>query len=260
MNKLFISLSCLTLMATSCRFEENKKENISSGEHTTIASSASQSTETTQSEGIVNGDTKTFSNTNFSELTISSAFDVQLTQGNEYSVKAIGNQKDLEDVAVVQKGDELQISVKALRRVQNIKLQITLPSLRELDISGAVTAKATNEFTAANDFSADVSGASTLTMPLTAVNASFDISGAANVNVTGKVNKLNLDVAGGSHVDMQQLVANEADIEASGASTVKANVTGSIEAEASGASTIEYTGNPNVKKSETSGASKIKSL
>ena len=265
MNKFFISLGCLLLAATSCRYDENRNETIYSGENIHISTNGNESVQSTNTSfdtgNVINGDTRTFNNTGFNELNISSALDVHLTQGNTYSVKAVGKAEDLEKVQVTQQGDELTVGLKGgLSRTGKIELHITLPTLRDIDISGAVTMTATNDFTAASDFSADVSGASKLTMPLTANKASFDISGAGYVNISGKINKLEVDVEGGSNADMLNLTANEANIQASGASKARVNVTGSIEAEASGASSIEYSGNPTVRKSETSGASKIKSL
>ena len=265
MNKLLISIGCLVLLTSSCRYDENRNDTLSTEDAIHISTNGNERVQSSNTsfdtDNVINGDTRTFNNTDFNELNILSALDVHLTQGNTYSVKAVGKTEDLEKVLVTQQGDELTVGLKGgLLRTGKIVMHITLPTLRNIDISGSVTMSTTNDFTAANDFSADISGASKLTMSLIANKASFDISGTGYVNISGKINKLEVDLEGGSNADMMNLTATEASIQASGASKARVNVTGSIEAEASGASSIEYSGNPTVRKSETSGVSKIKSL
>ncbi len=50
---------------------------------------------------------------------------------------------------------------------------------------------------------------------------------------------------------------DDADVEASGASTVTVNLSGTLDADASGASRVLYLGNPSLGRIDTSGASSI---
>ncbi|MCC6328917.1 MAG: DUF2807 domain-containing protein, partial [Acidobacteria bacterium] len=83
-------------------------------------------------------------------------------------------------------------------------------------------------------------------------------SGATKATVAGSTAKLSVEVSGASAVDAENLRAQNAEVEASGASSVSVFATGELRTDGSGASKIVYGGTPtNVEKS-SSGASTIR--
>jgi hypothetical protein len=66
-----------------------------------------------------------------------------------------------------------------------------------------------------------------------------------------------VDAAGASRVDLEDFSAGDANVDASGASQVTVNASGTPDADASGASKIIYVGSPIMGNIETSGASTI---
>jgi hypothetical protein len=86
----------------------------------------------------------------------------------------------------------------------------------------------------------------------------IDLSGATKVEMAGRVLKLSVGLSGASHVILNNLVARDVDVDASGASHVELNVQKSLRVDASGASKITYRGNPlNISK-DLSGASTVR--
>ena len=73
----------------------------------------------------------------------------------------------------------------------------------------------------------------------------------------GQVLKLTIDLSGESHLVLSDMIARDADVDASGASHVELNVQKSLRVEASGASKITYLGNPAISK-DLSGASFVR--
>ena len=69
---------------------------------------------------------------------------------------------------------------------------------------------------------------------------------------------MSVGISGASDAKLYNLTAKGAILKASGASHVGVTVTEILKASASGASDINYKGNPNVKESNTSGASNIR--
>ncbi len=63
--------------------------------------------------------------------------------------------------------------------------------------------------------------------------------------------------SGASQIDLEELTAADADIEASGASNVTVNASGTLDANASGASNIYYLGNPTLGRINESGGSNV---
>ena len=91
------------------------------------------------------------------------------------------------------------------------------------------------------------------------IGLSVDASGASKIKITGETAKLTVDVSGATKVDAENLTAENASVEASGASHVSVNVTGRLRTDASGASKIVYTGSPANVEKKTSGASSVSS-
>lgn len=105
------------------------------------------------------------------------------------------------------------------------------------------------EFTGASKCKLDVS-----------VNSVYcNASGAASVSLNGNCNKLEAIVSGAASLKAENLVAENAHINTSGASTAKINVTNKLEGNASGASTLRYSGSPKETQLNQSGASNVKS-
>lgn len=84
-----------------------------------------------------------------------------------------------------------------------------------------------------------------------------DTSGASKVSVAGETVNLDIEVSGASKVDAAGLQAENATVDASGASSVLVSVAGDLKADASGASKIKYNGTPRNIEKRTSGASKV---
>jgi hypothetical protein len=78
--------------------------------------------------------------------------------------------------------------------------------------------------------------------------------------VTGSANKFDLVCSGASSFKGADLKVDEADLDASGASSIKIHVTETFKAHASGASSIQYKGSPKIYKQNASGASSIRQM
>ena len=84
-----------------------------------------------------------------------------------------------------------------------------------------------------------------------------ELSGSSTIDLDGSADDLTVKASGGSIVKLSEFPAANANIEASGASTVTVNVDGTINANVSGASRVYYVGNPTLGTVDTSGAASI---
>lgn len=203
--------------------------------------------------------TQSFANTDFNALDISSAFTVNITQSNTYSITIIANQRILDQIEVKQNGNLLTIDVKpsAILGSFNAKAQISMPKLDNMTLSGATRGTATG-FNSQNPFNAKLSGASSIQMiNFQAANLSFDVSGASTLTAKGSANDLSATVTGASTLNLLNLTINNANITLSGASHAEVNLNGTLNVDASGASSLQYTGQPTLGTINTSGASSV---
>ncbi len=222
--------------------------------------------------------------TNFTSLDIGSAFEVNITKADTFSVVISADESLFDYVEVTQTGTKLKVYLSPRhiftdftlgKRV--LKAEITMPSLHELEISGAskgtmtgfqsasplklgisgaTTLKLVN--TKAGDTECEISGASKLSGNLTAVDVDFNISGASSMEVSGSANDLKLEVSGASRADLTDFKAENAGVDLSGASEATIYVHETLDVEVSGASRLYFLGNPKLGETDVSGASTIK--
>ncbi len=203
--------------------------------------------------------TETFDFTGFSSVEASSAFQVTITQSTSYSVKISANERIFDRIEVTQQGQTLKIDVKPgiFFGLFNNKAEITMPSLENFALSGASRGTA-DGFSSSNQFTAHVSGASTLDLNnFNAGDINFEVSGASHLTGQGTASNLTSAVSGASTLDLTDLTVNNANVDLSGASHAIINLTGRLDAQASGLSNLQYIGEPTLGTIDTSGGSTV---
>jgi hypothetical protein len=163
--------------------------------------------------------------------------------GNEdYRIKAYVSVKDL--YAITASG---ATNIKIVNGVSSEKLKINLSGAS--DLKGDIKA---------GTLMADLSGASSFKATVQANAFSMKGSGACAFEVSGSGDDLILDVSGASSVKMYDYLVKGASVDASGASSVKINVSGILTLHATGASSIDYKGAAAIKDMQSSGASSVR--
>jgi hypothetical protein len=163
--------------------------------------------------------------------------------GNEdYRVKAYVSVKDL--YAITASG---ATNIKIVNGLSSEKLKINLEGAS--DLKGDIKA---------GTLMADLSGASSLKGTVQANALSVKGSGACALEVSGSGDDLILDVSGASSVKMYDYLVKGASVDASGASSVKINVSGILTLHATGASSIDYKGAAAIKDMQSSVASSVR--
>lgn len=196
----------------------------------------------------------------FTELEVSSAFKVVLTQGNAEKLMIDASEDDIDKVITEVKGNKLIIRLKNTsfnRKSSDIRIYLTFITLTDIDVSGAVELKGTNEMKF-NDLEIEGSGASSISLNISSNKLSCDLSGASSAILAGQVARFEVDLSGASRLNALDVTAKVCNIDVSGASNVKVNVTEKLKVEGSGASDVLYSGNPPIVESDLSGAATVK--
>jgi hypothetical protein len=196
----------------------------------------------------------------FSRIDVSSAFQVDVTQSEDYSVVITVDEKVEPYLDVTVQGDTLRIAVRPGLTLglgaHPMQAKVTMPQLRGIELSGASRA-AVGGFRSGEGLDTKVSGASQLHGDIEAGDARFNVSGASRITLSGKGQKMALEASGASQADLSNFAVSEAAVEISGASKAVVNVSGKLDANVSGASTLRYVGNPTMGSINSSGASTI---
>ena len=199
--------------------------------------------------------------TGFDRVDISSAFRVDLSQSGTFSVVVYVDENLAEYVEVEVEGSTLKIRLDRRYSYQMVnvvpmEVNVTMPELVGLTASGASEAIVAG-FESTKSLDLGLSGASSLEGQIEAGDTWVEASGAAKVTLTGSAQDVRIDASGGSEVDLSGFPVADADVEASGASSVTVNARGRLDVEASGGSRVYYLGKPALGRIETSGAASV---
>jgi len=206
---------------------------------------------------------KSYELKDFSKISIHDSLEAVVTYGKEYKVVANGTKQDLENIQIIVDDGTLDVANGDWRQRQfcfglcffdSVKLEITLPKLDRLELSGASEAML-------NKFDSDkleirLFGASTLDGEVKAKELFLDLSGSSETTLKGEVKKFSIEGSGVSSVSAFDLSADSVSLNLSGASSVDIGISNTIDASLSGASEVQYFGNPKVNE-DLSGASEI---
>ncbi|MGA1975845.1 MAG: head GIN domain-containing protein [Conexivisphaerales archaeon] len=162
--------------------------------------------------------------TGFTGVQVGSGFKLTITQGSSYSVSVATDDNIIDSVQVVESGSTLTVGFRPGFGYQTTTLgvDITMPDLNQLDISGGVRATVTG-MTSPHDVTVTASGGSSLVM-------------------TGAANGLTMDASGGSSLDLSGYHVSDAHVNLSGGSQATVNPTGTLDGSVSGGSRLYYLG------------------
>lgn len=231
---------------------------------------------------------KDFKLSGFKGISVGQAITVVATQSDKYSVSAeVKTEYEPYLVATVEDGVlvvKLNDLPKKLRSFKGsvVKLNISMPTLTKLILSGAASFESETYFNSPSDeVKIDLSGAAKVkTMYLSASKVDFkisgssvamvmvdagdvdsEISGASKLTLKGSSNQIEAEVSGASGLHAKELAVSDAFIEASGASKILVSPTNRLNIELSGASSCTYTENDQliINARKVTGAASLKS-
>jgi hypothetical protein len=180
--------------------------------------------------------------TDFDRLDVSNGFQVDVSQGDTFSVVIRVDDNLVDYLRVTKQGSTLNIGLRPGRsynlREVTLEADVTMPELTGLGLSGGSRGSVTG-FESASDF--DLSA-----------------SGGSHATLTGSAGDLVVDASGGSETDLSGFSVVDASVEASGGSEVTVNASGRLDADASGGSRVFYLGSPTLGTIDESGGSSVR--
>ena len=196
----------------------------------------------------------------FDAIDVSGAFDVLLSQGPTQSVFVEADENLMSIIMTEVVGGTLRIeNKKPIHDSKCMKVYITVPELKKIEISGAVDVETQTKFTQ-NELFLDVSGSTDAKLDLSVQKLNVNSSGGCKLQVMGMANTFNLDASGAVDVQAFELLCENVSIDISGAGKAEVNASKEIKAGVSGAANVRYKGNPAKVWSDVSGAGSIQKV
>lgn len=195
----------------------------------------------------------------FSSVSVSSNINLHIKQDSGWSVRVEADENLLEFIETEVNGSVLEIKVAKsfeLEPSRSINVYVTAPEFAGLKASGASEIKSDAKITASGTLDIDVSGASNIILDLKSPRVEAELSGASKATLRGETKDFSLRGSGASEFMGFELMAENTDVDVSGASNGDVFASVNLKADASGASNVRYKGSPTVS-SNTSGAGSV---
>ena len=173
----------------------------------------------------------------FTSIETSGTFQVIAVAQNDFAVEVEADDNLLPLITTEVHDGVLQIgSERHFRSTKPVIIRVSAPDIEKVEAAGV------SSVTLSNIKNSDLA---------------IEGSGASKITISGETSKLGVDVSGATKVFADELVAEDAVIDASGASQISVNVTGEINSDLSGASRVVYSGSPTSVQTQSSGGSHI---
>jgi len=203
---------------------------------------------------------------NFHAISVSSAFDVFISQGDEEIVAVSASEEKYKpDIKVEVDNGVLKIRFDKEGKfwkgwnIDRLRLRayISVKNIDKITASGACDIRVQGSLNSDN-LTVNLSGASDLKEGnINAKKIDADLSGASAMNITGSAQELHVEASGASDFKGFDFAVDYCDAHATGASRISITVNKELSAHASGASDVHYKGNGLIKEIKTSGASNV---
>ncbi|WP_411816043.1 head GIN domain-containing protein [Hyphococcus sp. DH-69] len=187
--------------------------------------------------------TEQFEVADFDGVEIGGIFDFEITTGGDFAVTISGPENAFRELEVGVEGgtlsvDQSSIEINGKRRWRDagMTVEVTLPELRRLDVSGVADGR------------------------VTGIDSDYflvDASGISDITLSGRCRKLEAQLSGLGDLDAQGLRCENADVAVSGLGEAKIFASESADAAVYGLGSVEIYGDPKRVEKQTSFLSDI---
>ena len=206
--------------------------------------------------------TQEFEVSDFENIELEGSFDVNITEGKRFEIKATGDDNILQDLKINRTGNTCKLEMRnGCYKNFDLEVDITMPVLEQvfLDGSGDITIDA---FENIGDIYLEINGSGNIELQdidnLDKMSA--EINGSGNIEarkiVTG-VNRLDLAVNGSGNLELFKLEATNVDLDINGSGDAEVSASSTLDVEIAGSGNVLYKGTPAVNTKITGSGSVI---
>ena len=169
---------------------------------------------------------------------------VNLTYGETQSVSVTVQAEVLEELERDVRGTTWYIHFDQCVRNYDLTIDITLPSLALVDISGSADVKTTNTFVEQGGLELKISGSGDLDLAFEGTDIDSRISGSGDVELAGSATSLNKRISGSGELKAFDMTCGTADMNITGSGNVELTVNDHLDVDISGSGNVSYKGTP----------------
>lgn len=213
----------------------------------------------------------------FESVDLQGSMDIVLTQGDNFLVEAEGQENIIDLLNTAVDGNTWKVKLtKNVRNYKGLTVYITMPSLKNLHVSGSGNVSTTNTFEGldavglavsgsgniqmnleAESMETRVSGSGNLQLELKTKSLEARVSGSGNIKLKGQADTFDASIMGSGDINAASLNTRSAGISIAGSGNCSVDVSESLKVKIAGSGDVYYTGEPQVEQ-KVSGSGDIK--
>jgi len=204
--------------------------------------------------------TQTRSASQFDDIDVSGSIDVYVKQDSTPSIKVEADENLQQYIETVNDGHVLRIRTQEgynLNSSRQIKVYVSSATFTKFEASGACNIFGDGSIKNSSEIGVDLSGSCDATLDIAAPKVWADLSGACTVNLKGQTKDFKIQGSGSTNLKCFDLLAENIDLDISGAGDAEVNATGKLTGEISGSADVRYKGSAQTDI-HTSGASSVR--
>ena len=222
-------VGALFIVGMSCKSDKGGNQKSES----TIGKIVDMVGETVNTSVEGNGKTieKSFDLKDFTSVSLSAGADMELTQGETFSVQYIGEENFLEYLVLKVKNNELEIYNKEgfwMKRQKPMKFKVTMPYIKSISLSSSGTIKTMNSFQTKD--------------------IEVNIGGSGEIIMKGETQSAEINIGGSGTVKMYDMPTKKAEVNIGGSGDCYMTVSDKLEVNVAGSGDVHYKGNPSIEK------------
>lgn len=207
--------------------------------------------------GLVLNESRNISN--FNSINLLGSASVYIKQADEYSLEIEAEDNIIPLIETRVKGRMLYIlTKKCINPNEPVKIFISLPELRSVDISGSGKIIGENVINS-DKLELNIGGSGVLNFELQVNKLITEISGSGKVYLQGDTKLHNIILSGSGDIYAEELNTKDGLISLSGSGKCRVNVIENLDVNISGSGVVEYKGRPQIN-SKIHGSGKLKRL
>lgn len=206
--------------------------------------------------------TQTRSAAGFNSIDVSGSIDVYVRQDSSSSIKVETDDNLQQYVETFRDGDVLRIKTEEgynLKPSRQIKVYVSSSMFKRFEASGACDIFSEAKINNPSGVDVDLSGSCDITLELSAPRITADVSGACSVKLKGETKEFRVQGSGSTDIKCFDLVADNVDLDISGAGDAEVYANVKLTGDISGAASVNYKGAAQTDI-HTSGATSVRKV
>lgn len=198
----------------------------------------------------------------FDGVDVSGSIDVYVRQDSSSAIRVETDDNLQQYVETVQEGNVLRIKTEEgynIRPSRQIKVYVSSAMFKKFEASGACDIFSEGKISSASDIDVDLSGSCDVTLELSAPKITADVSGACSVKLKGDTKEFRVQGSGSTDIKCFELVADNVDLDISGAGDAEVYANVKLSGDISGAASVNYKGTAQTDI-HTSGATSVRKV